>query len=815
MPARSAVNDLMVSQNMETESSTEADIGMDLIAERFGHGDEDEASHMVLLSMNGGTNGNFSDTSWIQYQLALTFHLNDTFAALQYTILSNPILAMAGQADLFKLVSDTGREAMLMLSKDVEDLEDTLEDVPDLRDAVKEYDAIVGYEMMVKAMLNMSIPGIFAVPFPTEAEVETIDIYVTGMIANMYDTMESAQEAMERSEVVSIIAVLVILLLVFRSPLGLLIPLLALASCLLLSYGALWVMGTTDLIVVSEFTPSMIAMIGIAVAVDYSLFNIVRFREEYRKRRAKHQAAGTWTKEMIRETCIQGAAITNRTSGKAVAFSGMAVVIGFSALMVTDSPFTKAMALSIAATVAISVLAATTLTPAILSRFGHLLDWPNATTRADRSIEKMNSGKAEDQYGFWHNWSTTVMRRPWTFLIVGLLFMAPFIFLASTTTLSFDMMKMMPPDTEAREGFEIVAEEFNLGTEYPFQVVIDTDTPNGAYDAALIDKINSLALWALDYEDTIDGTHVCFESFNSLSANTNPVSGELTAYSLAEVTAFLDGSNGQEAAAGFIYQTADFCNYGFSNDTLVIELTANLDSGTSIAWKLVAALREHIDEHFDGMDLDVYVTGVAASLSDAKDVLYGDLILMIIIAVVLIFIVLVVLLQSIAIPIKCILTISGSILFALGTLVIVFQEGIGAELIGGEKMSGITYFIPVFIFTVILGLGMDYSIFIVARIREEHLHGRTSEEAVGIGIEKTAGVVTSAASVMIVTFLVFAFSPIQIMQMMGVALAVSIIADVTISRIILLPAAMKLLGDWNWWMPKWLKKIIPKIELKH
>ena len=129
--------------------------------------------------------------------------------------------------------------------------------------------------------------------------------------------------------------------------------------------------------------------------------------------------------------------------------------------------------------------------------------------------------------------------------------------------------------------------------------------------------------------------------------------------------------------------------------------------------------------------------------------------------------------------------------------------------------AGISFIIPVFLFTTILGLGMDYSIFIISRIREEHLKGEDMTESVGIGLAKTAGVVTSAASIMIATFFVFAMSPMLIMKTMGIAMAVAILVDATVARIIILPSAMRLLGHWNFWIPKWLDKILPKIDLEH
>ena len=266
-------------------------------------------------------------------------------------------------------------------------------------------------------------------------------------------------------------------------------------------------------------------------------------------------------------------------------------------------------------------------------------------------------------------------------------------------------------------------------------------------------------------------------------------------------------------------------NYNNGNDTLVIDLTSNLDFGSGDALELASILRAKAHEMFDDLEgvKAVYVTGASASLYDAREDLFNDVPMMLTFAVIALFIALLILFRSIILPIKAIVTIAGSILFGIGTLVFVFQEGNFVDLLGAEP-AGITFFIPIFLFTTILGLGMDYSIFIISRIKEEterlQIEGNHSQEEINVqsvstGLSKTAGVITSAATVMIATFAVFALSPILILKTMGLAMAVAIFIDATVSRVMILPAAMRLAGKWNWWLPKWLDKILPKIELDH
>jgi len=276
----------------------------------------------------------------------------------------------------------------------------------------------------------------------------------------------------------------------------------------------------------------------------------------------------------------------------------------------------------------------------------------------------------------------------------------------------------------------------------------------------------------------------------------------------------------------FLYQYVNYNTGNADNSSAIIKLTSNISPGSYDAWVQIDDVREGIHEYFDGLlvsgnEVEVIVTGQSAIMKDSSDDLYSDLPKLAFVAILLIFIVLVVLTRSILIPIEAILTIGSSILFSMGVMVYVFQDGNFVELIHGEQMA-ISFFIPLFLFTTILGLGMDYSIFLISRIEEEYntrmngkANGDINEQAIIMGVTKTAGVITSAGSIMIATFLVFTFSDIIILKMMGLALAVAIFVDVIFVRTVILPAAIKLGGKYNWWLPKWLDKILPRIDIEH
>ncbi|MHA2252140.1 MAG: MMPL family transporter, partial [Candidatus Kariarchaeaceae archaeon] len=451
-------------------------------------------------------------------------------------------------------------------------------------------------------------------------------------------------------------------------------------------------------------------------------------------------------------------------------------------------------------------------------------------TRAETDVNHQKNNKKYDT--IWVKWSRLVMNHPIKFIVLAFLILTPFIILSAQADLSFDTVKNLPAGTESREGFEILFDEFNLGEINPYKVVIDAKTTNGIFNEEIIDATNKLGDWALSYNETRskDGSIFSFKTASSLSYSTNISVKQGIKMDLTDINQILassdyivipNGTNDPIIMPNYekiIFVNTvfnDFVNKQYGNDTLLIDLTSNLDPGTAAAWDLVRILRNKVKEIFgDISGIDTYVTGFAASFADTSSSMYSDVPLMVTLAVILIFLALMVLFRSLLLPAKAILTIGGSILFSLGVLVYVFQHGNFLWLINGEQI-GVTFIIPVFLFTIVLGLGMDYSIFIISRIKEEVENGTSSDDAVGIGLAKTAGVVTSAATVMIATFMVFALAPISFLKSIGLAMAAAIFIDATIARTILLPAAMKLAGKWNWYLPEWLKKILPEVKLDH
>ncbi|MHA2252764.1 MAG: MMPL family transporter [Candidatus Kariarchaeaceae archaeon] len=802
------------------DEGTESGSGTLVYEERFNI--TGDVSHIIVVHGEGIV---FTSPEWRQFIFALSSYLNDTLITqnnFKYdSPVSEPILLLSGIPGIedvaSSLLSEDKHTALINIGSSVYNFEDdqavVSEHIPLIRDLLADFEGLLAYAN--------ELPPLFSVTLPTLTAIESLHILLTGPVANFVDTIEVTEESFRESEVISVILVIIVLALVFRSPLGIAIPIVGMVVALTPTFMVAFLLGKAGLFQISDFLPSMISMIGIAVAVDYNLFSLVRFREEFRKRKARHELNGTWTKENIKIAQIESAKRMNATAGQAVMYSGITVIIGFMSMLVIGSDFSKSMSISIAVMVIFSILTARTLTPAILSIWGNKLDWPNFLSRAKQDVEKQKNeiSKNVSSKSFWLKWSDQVMKYPIAFLLLGLLILGPFIVLSANTQLSFDTLKSLPSGTESRHGLEHVQNDFNLGTIYPYQVIIDTGEGGSIFQSQIIDAANAFAQWAYTFSKRVDGTDIQFTNINSLSFSVNS-SGHLNTMDLDTINGILASNQ----SVFFTISTGRYANFQHGSNALVMNIGTNLDPGTGTAWDLTEDIRKQVRSIFKDVDgvIGTYVTGFSASFLDTNDSLYSDVPLMIAVAVILIYIALLVLFRSVILPAKAILTIGGSILFGLGTLVFVLQEGNLLHIsifdidIWKAEQTGVAFIIPIFLFTTVLGLGMDYSIFIITRINEEyHRNGKSINEAVGLGLSKTAGVITSAATIMTVTFLVFAASPTMIMKSIGLALSVSIIVDATISRVLLLPAAMRLAGKWNWYLPKWLDKILPKIELDH
>ena len=618
-------------------------------------------------------------------------------------------------------------------------------------------------------------------------------VAVTGRPAMLHDSIEIAEENLHQSDIIAIAVVSVILLVVFGSLIGLSIPLGAMILALAFSFGLTTLLASAGWISIYDTTSGVMSMIGIAVSVDYNLLSVTRFREELKGNgKSKKEAAMT----------------TIDTAGMAVLFSGLSVMFGFGTLVVLDHEMAYTTAYTIILVVLFAIITAIVFVPAVLSLIGTYIDWPEKVSKFFTSLTgfgAISEKETEKKDTWWKKWNRIVMNNPWKFIILILVFVAPFLYASMDLKLGMPGVETLPADTESRIGFEILEEKFSSGEMAPVNIVIKTNVTNGVFNESFVDKLKDFTDWLLQSDDV--------ESFVAVTGFKSEGVGATWGYSTVQ-DLLNNQSVGQltpELFHQILSRTVDLQD---NNDTTLITVTNSFDTGDVRAWAFIEKTRAKLQEIF-GNEYVHAVGGISALYLDSKNKLYERFPLMIALVSLLIFVALMILFRSILLPLKAIITISSSVLFSYGLIVMVFQWGWGAALIGADVTSEIVYFIPLFLFTTIFGLSMDYSIFLMTRIQEEYQRTGDNTEAVGEGLEKTGLVITAAAIIMVSTFLVFAFSKVLFLKMFGLGLSMAVLIDATLFRTALLPAAMKIAGKWNWWLPGFLKKILPEIKLKH
>jgi uncharacterized membrane protein YdfJ with MMPL/SSD domain len=519
---------------------------------------------------------------------------------------------------------------------------------------------------------------------------------------------ELSKEDLAKAESAGFPVVLLILLFVFGSLAAAALPL-ALGFVSVLVTGAA-IFALSQSMEMSVFVTNMASMIGIGVAVDYSLFVVARYREEVAAGRSHEDARG----------------VALATSGLAVLFSGLTVIISLAGLWMVDNNAIRSMALGAMLVVGVAVLAAVTLLPALLGR--------RAVGRS-RLLRRRRAARAAGGPGFWQRWTDGVMRRP--VLAVGataavLLALAAPVLGMTTGSGALDQF---PSDHETVRGVEAAAALSGPGAASPVQVVV-----RGNRAAAAADRVRA----ALDEDRGI-----------------------------ARVAAPVAARDG-----GAVLVSAE-----------------PRDQGESDAAKAtVERLRDALPAAA-GPGAEVSVGGVSASQVDITDLIAGSMWKILLFLLGLSYVVLLVLLRSVVLPLKAVLMNLLSVGAAFGVLSLVY-----------DRVDTLT---PPLVLAVVFGLSMDYEVFLLSRIRERYEATGDTRRAVAEGLAASARTITSAALIMVAVFGVFIAVGVPSIQQIGLGTAVAIALDATLVRLILVPAAMELLGDWNWYLPRPLARILP------
>ena len=555
----------------------------------------------------------------------------------------------------------------------------------------------------------------------------SFQVLVIGVESFDKDFEEIAQEDLEVEFVVGIPAAIIIMIVVFGALLVTAVPVVLALVSIVMAVGMTALVG--QIWEFSFFAPNVIAMIGLAVGVDYSLFVVSRYREERGRGLDKMEAI----------------AVAAPTAGRAVFFSGVTVVVALIGMLIIPYSIFRSVAAGAIFVTLAAVLASLTLLPAVLSIMGDKV----YSLRVPLIGFKGGSGRSEAG-GFWDRVARVVMRRP----VVSLLVSAAIMIAAAAPyfdiNLGFPGISTFPDDAISKQGFLVLEEDFSFGRVEPTRIVVDGDVESEAVKGA----IQELRQKLLD-DDSFNGTDVVFQPEQRL----------------AVITTSMDGDPAGEEAVAAIRRLRD----------------------------------EYIPDAFSGVPAEALTAGESAGNVDFFDLADRYLPIVVGFVLALSFLLLTVVFRSLVVPIKAIIMNLLSVGAAYGLMVLVFQHGVGADFFGFQEEDSIAAWVPLFLFSILFGLSMDYHVFLLSRIRERYGQTGDNAESVAYGLRSTGGLITGAALIMIAVFGGFAMGKLVMFQQMGFGLAVAILLDATLVRSVLVPASMKLLGTRNWWLPSALR----------
>ncbi|MFJ4281796.1 MMPL family transporter [Streptomyces massasporeus] len=540
------------------------------------------------------------------------------------------------------------------------------------------------------------------------------------------------------SEVIGIAVAAVVLVITFGSLVAAGLPLLT--ALIGVGIGVSAITGLASALDLGTTTSTLAMMIGLAVGIDYALFIVSRYRAELAEGRAREEAAGRAV----------------GTAGSAVVFAGLTVVIALVGLSVVNIPMLTKMGIAAAGTVAIAVLIALTMIPALLGYAGRKVKPMGEKGKLLGRAKKEQDRPAKPNLGT--RWASFVVRRPLAVLLLGVIGLGAAAVPATSLELGLPDDGSQPTSTTQRRAYDLLSEGFGPGFNGPLMVVVDA-------------------------KDSDDPKAVFTETGNEIKG-------------LKDVVTVTPA---QPNKAG---------------DTATITVIPGSQPSSVTTENLVHGIRDAGADIKADTDATVLVTGSTAMNIDVSEKLNDALVPYLVLVVGLAFLLLIVVFRSILVPLKAALGFLLSVMAALGAVVAVFQWGWLSGLMGVEQTGPVMSMMPIFMVGVVFGLAMDYEVFLVTRMREAYVHGEKPAQAVVTGFRHGARVVTAAAVIMMAVFAGFIGSSESMVKMIGFGLAIAVFFDAFIVRMAIVPAVLALLGRKAWWLPKWLDRALPNVDVE-
>ena len=535
------------------------------------------------------------------------------------------------------------------------------------------------------------------------------------------------------SELIGILVAVIVLVFAFGSLVAMSLPLVAALTAIVIGSSAIGIMS--GFVSTPEIASIVGLMLGLGVGIDYALFILARHRQNLAAGQSVPVAIGR----------------ANATAGLSVLFAGVTVIVAILGLNVAGIPMMSMMGYASALMVAVTMLAALTLLPALLGIVKHRVN--------SARVPFVKQRPANDPHSRSARWTARVVAKPGRHGIVAALILGVLALPVFSMHLGFADAGNDAPSTTTRKAYDLVADGYGPGTNGPLQVVLETNNdPNADEVIARVGTALSTETGVASVDDpTVNG------------------GGDIAIFTVTPTTSPQDERTGQ----------------------------------------LLERLRSDVlPEAVDGTKVETAVTGSTALTDDVSTRLQERMPLFLGAVIGLSFLVLMIVFRSVLVPLKAAALNVLGVGAAYGVVVAVFQWGWGASLIGVHDSVPIMPLAPMLMFAILFGLSMDYEVFLMSRVREQYLRHRDPRRAVIEGVGSTARIITSAALIMISVFASFILDVDVTTKMFGIGLSVAVLLDVTLIRMVLVPAAMSLLGHRAWWLPAWLDRRLPTIDIE-
>jgi len=614
----------------------------------------------------------------------------------------------------------------------------------------------VAYVQITTALENQDAANKTEAMRKAIGDVPGVRTYLSGFPAINHDTEPIYNDDLARGEMIALPIALAVLIFMFGTVGGIFVPLVFATATIPATLGIVWIFA--HIMDMAIYVTNIVTLIGFAIAIDYSMLVVFRYREELERHDHPHRALER----------------TMRTAGRATLFSGLTVAVGLALLVLMPLPFMRSMGVGGLLVPLVSIAASATFLPALLAVMRRGV---NRWRIIPRSVLKK---RAQSQRGFWTRLSGSIMRRPVLYLACSAIPMLALALVATDLHLTGGDNRGVPKTTESTKGLALLEDTLGPGALAPNQVVVDTGRGGGAWTpASLVAQRRLIGQLRSDRE--VDAGTIQAPAL--VARRPGPPD--------ARTLAVLRRGNLVDPSARY-YQ---------------VRVAGRSDAGTDAAVDLVHRLRDQYVPAAGFGTATALVSGAPAFGVDFIDKAYSAFPWLVLGVLVLSYLILLRAFKSLFLPVKAVLMNVLSVSATYGVLVLIFQHGWG-EPFGLQQSDQIEAWIPIFLFAMLFGLSMDYEVFLLSRMREEWDQRHDNEAAVAHGLEHTGRIITAAAIIMVAAFSGFTFGSFVGLQEFGIGLSVAILLDATVVRAIMVPATMKLIGDWNWYLPERVRRVL-------